>query len=307
MCLLAYILTQVYGSHTAYFTYFSQLSSTFSYPYVWKLESNFRGVLSASLCSLVAIIVVFLYCQYLWKRESSLGGVLSASFCSLVASVLILHYTFACRYLWKRESSLGGVLSASFCSLVASVLILHYTFDCRYLWKPESNFRGVLSASLCSLVAMVLISPSLQLSSTSLPVYCNTFAQWGALCKVKGRGFVLKRVKALITVPSHVYIININLLYCIYELMFGFPVLVSFLLVPRTVSLGGVVARFELPQEARSTDPVRQAIFRQSGSVRAWFAPNTLEVARDSGLPEAYEPYGGPLPAPRPKRRRRRR
>ena len=89
--------------------------------------------------------------------------------------------------------------------------------------------------------------------------------------------------------------------------MFGFPVLVSFLLVSRTVSLGAEVARFELPPEARSTDPVRRAIFQQSGSVRAWFAPNTLQVERLGGLSEAYEPRGGPLPVPAPKRRRRRR
>ena len=79
-------------------------------------------------------------------------------------------------------------------------------------------------------------------------------------------------------------------------------------LVSRTSSLGGRVARFELPAEARSSDPVRRAIFQQEGSVRAWFAPQSLqEAAFVPELAQAYEPFGGSLPIPRAKRRRRRR
>ena len=115
---------------------------------------------------------------------------------------------------------------------------------------------------------------------------------------------MLKRKALLITLPF-VYYSSIVLKYVL--LMLGSLVFVSFLLVSRTVSLGGVVARFELPPEARSSDPVRQAIFQQPGSIRAWFAPSSLEAPRVLELSEAYEPSGGPLPVPRPKRRRRRR
>ena len=86
--------------------------------------------------------------------------------------------------------------------------------------------------------------------------------------------------------------------------------LVSVLLtltVSRAAVLGGEVALFSLPFEARPVDSVRREVFRQrvaGGHTTSWFAPASVPLEAPQGFIPSRQASVGPLPLPKRRRRR---
>ena len=94
-----------------------------------------------------------------------------------------------------------------------------------------------------------------------------------------------------------IYFYSIYLYYFRHRevLMTGIPFSLFFT-APMVACLGGKVALFSRPFEARPTDSVRREVFRQqSKAATSWFSPDAVPAA-GTPLGPVYQRPAGPLP-----------